>query len=319
MSDLHARLESAFDLAARKVKATIERDPDYFPSYTRGGRWRHGGEVWTDWCSGFLAGMQWIFAGRTGSKLWRASAEHYSRLFEPKKHDRAIHNLGFIFLPTYLPWFRLTNDPGLDDVLVTAGRSLAARYNAKGRYLRSFLAPGSLLIDLVMNVPLVFHAAIETGDEPLYDLAVAHCRTTEATLVRPDGSTAQEAIFDLETGAFLRHEAEQGIGPGSTWSRGLAWSLYGFATVYMITNDPADLAVAARNADYYLMRCPGGVVPAWDLDLPEGPTGSTTARPPPSPPRACSPWPTWTTTRPGRPGIATGRPRSSTPSAPTAT
>ena len=55
----------------------------------------------------------------------------------------------------------------------------------------------------MMNVPLIFYAARETGDRHLYDLAVAHCRTTERTLVRPDGSTAHEGIFDPETGEFL--------------------------------------------------------------------------------------------------------------------
>ena len=271
MSDLRSRLDRAFDFAAGQVRGMIDRDPDAFPSYTRSGRWNHGGEVWTDWCAGFPGGMLRRIAERTGSADWRAAAEHYARLAEPKKHDRSIHNLGFIFLPTYLPWYRATGDPAINDVLVTAGRSLAMRYNAKGRYLRSFLAPESLLIDIMMNVPLVFHAAIETGDEALYALAEAHCRTTERALVRPDGSTAQEAIFDLETGELLRVASEQGIAPGSTWSRGLAWCLSGFTSVYMITGDPQDLAVAERNAECWLDRCPDGVVPPWDLDLPDEP------------------------------------------------
>ena len=67
MSALRPRLERAFDFAAAQVRATIERSPDYFPAYTMAGRWRHGGEVWTDWCSGFFAGMIWTIAERTGS------------------------------------------------------------------------------------------------------------------------------------------------------------------------------------------------------------------------------------------------------------
>ena len=123
----------------------------------------------------------------------------------------------------------------------------------------------------MMNVPLIFYAARETGDRDLYDLAVAHCRTTERTLVRPDGSTAHEGIFDPDTGAFLRQSTHQGLRADSSWTRGLAWSLYGFGTVFTYTHDPADLQVAQRNADCYLARCPAGLVPPWDFDVPEGP------------------------------------------------
>ena len=271
MSDLRARLANAFDFAAHQVKATMERTPDYSPNYTRQGHWKHGGDVWTDWSSGFFAGMMWRIAEHTGSVEWRASAEDYSRLLQRKQDDHTAHDLGFIFLPTYLPWYRLTNDPAINEVLVTAGRSLATRFNAKGKYLRSFVAPDSLLIDIMMNIPLVFHAAIATEDQILYDQAVAHCRTTAQVLVRPDGGTAQEAIFDLDTGAFLRQTTEQGYGPHSDWSRGICWSLYGFATVYTLTGDPDDLAISERNAEHFLSRCPIGTIPPWDFDVPAGP------------------------------------------------
>jgi unsaturated chondroitin disaccharide hydrolase len=213
----------------------------------------------------------WLIALRTGDPWWHGRAEHYSRLLEHRQHDRAVHDLGFLFLNTYLPWYRLTGDEDLHQVLITAGRTLAMRFNPRGRYLCSFVAPESLFIDIMMNVPLIFYAARETGDRALYDLAVAHCRTTERTLVRPDGSTAHEGIFDAETGAFVRQSTHQGLRADSTWARGLAWSLYGFATVFTYTGDPADRDVARRNADYFLARCPEGLVPPWDFDVPAGP------------------------------------------------
>jgi unsaturated chondroitin disaccharide hydrolase len=271
IGELTPRLRRAFDFAAGQVRATIERYPDYFPIYTEDGRWKHRGELWTDWCGGFHAGMMWLIAGQTADPWWRRTAEHYSRLLEHRQHDREVHDLGFIFLNTYLPWYRLTGDESLREVLITAGRTLAMRFNPRGRYLRSFLAPDSLFIDIMMNVPLIFHAARAAGDHDLYELAVAHCRTTERTLVRPDGSTAHEGIFDAESGEFLRQSTQQGLRPDSTWTRGLAWSLYGFSTVFSYTGDPADLEVARRNADCFLARCPEGLVPPWDFDVPEGP------------------------------------------------
>jgi unsaturated chondroitin disaccharide hydrolase len=270
-SQLKDRLERAYDFAARQVKATVERTPEFFPMYTDGGKWKHGGELWTDWCAGFHAGMMWLIAGKTGDPWWRATAEHYSRRIEYKQHDRAVHDLGFIFLNTYLPWYAQTGDEHLHQVLVTAGKTLAMRFNPNGRYLRSFVAPESLFIDIMMNVPIIFYAARETDDRALFDLAAAHCRTTEKTLVRPDGGTAHEGIFDPDTGAFLRESTHQGLRPDSDWTRGLAWSLYGFGTVYTFTNDPADLSVARRNADHFIARLPDSFVPPWDFDVPPGP------------------------------------------------
>jgi unsaturated chondroitin disaccharide hydrolase len=271
LATLRPRLERALEFAARQVRATVEHHPDYFPIYTTRGRWFHGGDLWTDWCGGFHAGMMWIFAERTGDSWWRQTAEHYSRLLEHRQHDRQVHDLGFIFLNTYLPWYRKTGDERLRQVLITAGRTLTLRFNPGGQYLRSFVAPESLFIDIMMNVPLIFLAARETGDQSLYQVATAHCRTTERTLVRPDGSTAHEGIFDLETGEFLHQSTHQGLRPDSAWTRGLAWSLYGFGTVFTYTQDPADLAVAQRNADYFIDRCPEGLIPPWDFDVPAGP------------------------------------------------
>jgi unsaturated chondroitin disaccharide hydrolase len=69
----------------------------------------------------------------------------------------------------------------------------------------------------------------------------------------------------------LRQSTHQGLRADSSWTRGLAWSLYGFGTVSTYTHDPADLRVAQRNADCFLARCPPGLVPPWDFDVPEGP------------------------------------------------
>lgn len=270
--ELRARLERAVEHAAARVRALVEREPGFFPIYTKGGRWRHEGELWTDWCAGFLTGMLWTLHEQTGESWWRQRAEEYSRLLEPKKDDRAVHDLGFIFLNTYLPWYRLTGDEAQNAVLIRAGKILALRFRPKGGYLCSFIGSESLFIDIMMNVPLIFYAARESGDRQLFELARTHCRTTERALVRPNGGTAHEGIFDLETGEFLRQSTHQGLSAESDWTRGLAWSLYGFGTVYGYTDDPADLAVAQRNADHFMDRLPESKVPPWDFDAPPGPT-----------------------------------------------
>jgi unsaturated chondroitin disaccharide hydrolase len=261
-----ATYSTALDFAERQVKSLIERDPDFFPMYTVNGKWRHGGEKWTHWTDGFLGGQMWQFHLRSGDPWWRAKAEHYSKLLEHRQHDRDVHDLGFIFLSTYLPWYELTGERHLHDALIQAGRTLAMRFKERGQYLRSFVSDDSLFIDIMMNVPIIFYAAIEAGDCDLARIATAHCRTTRDNIVRADGSTAHEGIFDLATGKFLREDTHQGLAPHSAWARGLAWSLYGYSKCYALTGNREFLEVAERNAGYWIDHLPADGVPYWDFD-----------------------------------------------------
>src|SRR5262249_46620322 len=192
--------------------------PGYAPMYPVGGRWNREGERWTHWCEGFYPGIYWLLHKHTGDRSWREAAERSSRALEPRKHDRAVHDLGFLFLSTYQRWYHLTGDPNLADVLVEAGKTLALR-RQKGGYLASFVGPQSLFIDVMMNVGIVFWAARATRSERLREVALEHCRTTARHLVRPDGGTAHEGLFDTDTGAFVRQSTHQGWSAESTWSR----------------------------------------------------------------------------------------------------
>ncbi|MFO0863578.1 MAG: hypothetical protein U0744_02775 [Gemmataceae bacterium] len=71
----------------------------------------------------------------------------------------------------------------------------------------------------MMNVGIVLWAANATDDETLRQIGIEHCRTTARTIVRPDGGTAHEGIFDVTTGAFLRETTHQGFAGESTWTR----------------------------------------------------------------------------------------------------
>src|SRR5262249_40857015 len=129
----------------------------------------------------------------------------------------------------------------------------------------------------------IYYAGRESGDTELLDIADAHCRTTRDTLVRPDGSTAHEGIFDTQTGEFLRQSTHQGISADSKWARGLAWSLYGFSQMYTLSGNKEYLDVAERNADFWLTHLPKDHVPYWDFaadlsaPLPFGPQKDSSA------------------------------------------
>jgi unsaturated chondroitin disaccharide hydrolase len=263
----------ATDFARRQLRALIERHPDFYPMYTMNGRWKHSGEAWTHWCDGFLPGMLWILYGldpkAPDAGWWREQAMRYSKPLEPRKLDRNVHDLGFIFMSTYYRWFGFTPDPSLQEVLIQAGRTMSLRFKKKGEYLRSFVSEDSLFIDIMMNVGIIFYAAAQTGDPNLLDVAMRHTLTSRRVLVRGDGSTAHEGLFDLETGEFLKQTTHQGYRGDSCWTRGLAWSLYGFGTCYGYTRDARFLHTAEACADFFIRHTPCDGVPPWDFDAPE--------------------------------------------------
>jgi unsaturated chondroitin disaccharide hydrolase len=265
LAELYPKLENAFQLAQSQVKKLSEKYPDYFPVYTQNGKWKHEGEAWTNWCEGFLGGMMWIFYQRTVDDEWRQRAEHYSHLIEERKHDRSVHDLGFLFWSTWKRWYDLTDDESLNDVVIIAGKTMGLRFKEKGQYLRSFVADDSLFIDIMMNVGIVFYAAQQTGDSDLLRKAHQHCLTTRRYLVRGDGGTAHEGLFDLESGEFLRQSTHQGWRGDSTWARGQAWALYGFGSAYQLSGERRYLQTAQMCADFYIAQT------SFDTQAPFGP------------------------------------------------
>lgn len=256
------------DFAARQLRHLIETYPDYFPMYTVNGKWKHSGEAWTNWCEGFLGGQLWLLYRHTGQLYWREKAEHYSRLLEHRKTDRTVHDLGFLFWSTWKRWYNLTGDEAINKIVIEAGQTLALRFKEKGQYLCSFVADESLFIDIMMNVGIIFYAAQQTGNENLLRIANQHCLTTRRYLVRGDGSTSHEGIFNPETGEFLRQSTHQGWRNDSSWARGLAWALYGFGTAYTFTRDIRYLNTAEACANFYIEHTPPHGVPPNDWEEP---------------------------------------------------
>lgn len=263
------RIKTALDFAKTQVRLLVTRHPDCFPLYTKDGKWGCNQEAWTNWCEGFLCGMLWIFVRRTDDQWWRKKAEHYSRLIKDRQHDRSVHDLGFLFWSSWKRWYELTGDPSVNEVVIQAGKTMGKRFNEEGRYLRSFVAPESCFIDIMMNVGIMFYAAEQTNDKTLWENAHHHCLTTRRYLVRGDGSTVHEGIFDADTGAFLRPSTHQGWRGDSAWARGQSWALYGFGTAYRFTGDKMLLATAQHCADFYMEQTPAHGVPPNDWDEPE--------------------------------------------------
>jgi unsaturated chondroitin disaccharide hydrolase len=264
------KLQGAFDFAESQVASLVKKYPaDYYPMYTVSGKFGQDKKRWTHWCDGFYPGMMFIFAEQNDDDKWLKKAVDFSTPLESRQYDRAVHDLGFLFTSTYARWLDLGGpEKRIRPVLNQAGRTMAMRFMEKGQYLRSFVEPASLFIDIMMNVGTLFEAGLESEDQHLLDLANRHCETTRRTLVRGDGSTSHEAIFDLNTGECLRQSTHQGYRGDSCWSRGLAWSLYGFTRSYLQSGVGEYLLTAQHNADFYLANTPASGITPWDYDAP---------------------------------------------------
>jgi unsaturated chondroitin disaccharide hydrolase len=285
---LRQRLEQAFNFGLGQLERMIVKWPGDKPApiYTQKGIWTRPDYMWTDWCPGFYAGMMWLAYERTGERNWRQSAEAYTRKLEPRKFDRDVHDLGFIFMSTADRWYRLVpeDDPQkqwLKDLIITAGTIQSFRWKETGddHYIYSFHGPQSLFIDIMMNIRLLFRAHQLGGGQELYTKASTHARTTEKYLVQKsgsrlldkEGSVIHEAIFNPVRGEFRNLSTQQGYSPFTCWARGLAWAMYGFTDTYLFTGDPFFLETAERCAEYYLGNTPDEGVPFWDFGAPDIP------------------------------------------------
>ncbi|MEO6986457.1 MAG: glycoside hydrolase family 88 protein [Paralcaligenes sp.] len=262
-------LKAALTVAQRQVERLIRDHPDQFPTYTEGGRWHFTDDPWAPgWSSGFLTGMIWIIALHTQDPWWREQAEHYCHLLEPRAADEETHDIGFLFTPSWGRWHEVDPGPRTKEILVRAGRTMAKRFNQNGKYLRSFVDPGSTFVDIMMNVDIIFQAAELSGDAALAEVARQHALTSRRFLVRGDGSTIHEGWFNPDSGEFLRAATHQGFRSDSTWVRGLAWAIYGFGSTYLRTQDAQFLDVAKRCADFYIDHTGDRYIPPNDWDDP---------------------------------------------------
>jgi unsaturated chondroitin disaccharide hydrolase len=178
----------------------------------------------------------------------------------------------------------MTGNQHYRDVLLTAARSLASRYSSTVHAIRSWKNPPKadptdfrVVIDNMMNLELLFWASRNGGDPNLAGIALDHALRTAEAHVRPDGSTHHMVVFDSTTGAVKRTQTVQGYSDFSTWSRGQAWALYGFATAYREMRDARLLATARRVADYFIAYLPPDKVPYWDFLAPGDPPRDSSA------------------------------------------
>ena len=233
-----------------------------------------------EWTTGFCTGEYWLAFEHTADAAFRSAAlvqvDSFLNRIE-QKIDVNHHDMGFLYTPSCVAAYKLTGSETAKKAALLAADNLVARFQTKGQFLQAWGELGAkdnyrLIIDCLLNLPLLYWASDITGDKMYAELAKAHTKTSLANLVRNDNSTYHTYFFDTETGLPLRGATQQGYRDGSAWARGQAWGVYGLALSYRYTKNPECIALIDRVTQFFIDHSPEDMVAYWDLDFTDGST-----------------------------------------------
>jgi len=300
---LNKKLARFWDKSAEKI-TSIRKNYDTSkgsPVFTVKGKYTTRG--WTEWTQGFQFGGALLQFDATGDgKFLEAGRAATLDVMAPHITHFGVHDHGFNNVSTYGNLWRLMNEGIIPEnewernfyemALKCSGAIQARRFTKikDGGYLYSFNGPHSLFVDTIrsMRALAVAHqlggVMLGENDEriSLLDRLVQHASATAKYSVYYGegrdsydirGRTTHEAIFNTNDGNFRCPNSQQGYSPFSTWTRGLAWAMLGFAEeLEFIGNHPARpvfLKAAKATCDFYIENTPADGIPYWDTGAPD--------------------------------------------------
>lgn len=315
ISQLQPALDTFFRLAVVKAKK-LHNDwnpAEGSPVFTVRGQYTARG--WTEWTQGFQFGIQILAFDATGDEdLLRLGRENTLRHMAPHVSHVGVHDHGFNNVSTYGNLRRLALENRTGDgpdlvrlyelALKVSGAVQAARWSSLRDgtgFIHSFNGPHSLFSDTARSCrSLVLahrlgHALMGENDArlSLLERAVQHLRNTSRynvyfgegrDLYDVRGRVAHEGIFNMTDGRYRCPSTQQGYSPFSTWTRGLAWVILGYAEQLECFRQMPDeqldavggrrpvedmlLKTAQAAADFYIANSAADGIPYWDTGAP---------------------------------------------------
>lgn len=314
ISSVSRKLTKLWELSSQKIKL-IEKHYDASkgsPVFTVNGKYSTRG--WTEWTQGFQYGSAILQFDATGEKeMLQTAREKTLHVMAPHISHVGVHDHGFNNVSTYGNLLRLMVEGKIEYneweknfyelALKVSGAVQASRWTTinNGGFIHSFNGPHSLFVDTIRSCRslVVSHALghVLQGENDvrinLLQRAVQHMLATarysiyygegrDSYDVR--GRTAHESIFNTKDGNFRSSNSQQGFSGFTTWTRGLAWAMCGFAEEleYFSNNEHVlsdsifskdeilgSLAKAAKaTCDFYIENTPTDGVPYWDTGAP---------------------------------------------------
>lgn len=283
------------------------------PVFTVNGRYTSKG--WTEWTQGFQYGSALLQFDATGdARYLELGRERTLAVMAPHLTHVGVHDHGFNNVSTYGNLWRLMNEGRIAEsawerefyelALKVSGAVQAARWakTADGTgYIYSFNGPQSLFVDTIRSCRSLAVAhqlgQVLMGERDERNSLLARLVEHATNTARHNiwygegrdaydvaGRTAHESIFNTNNGDYRCPSTQQGYSPFSTWTRGLAWAMLGFAELleWLMTCSDDELAkVGGRDAvnavflkaaratcDYYIRETPSCGIPYWDTGAP---------------------------------------------------
>ncbi len=314
VTDLEPSIDRFWTLSSEKILA-IENNFDPkrgAPVFTIDGKYTTRG--WTEWTQGFQYGSSLLQFDATGDKRFlEIGRRNTMERMTPHLTHSGVHDHGFNNISTYGNLRRLMNEGKIDDnpaerstyelALKVTGAVQAMRWTTikDGGFIYSFNGPQSLFVDTVRSCRALV-ASHELGhflqgenDKviSLLERAVHHLLATATYSVFYGegrdvydirGRTAHECIFNVNDGNYRCPNSQQGYSGFTTWTRGLAWAICGFAESLeyfngmdadsfksiMDKNSLMDklLNAARATADFYIHETATDGIPYWDTGAP---------------------------------------------------
>jgi unsaturated chondroitin disaccharide hydrolase len=305
--DLLPRVQRLFDISAGKILSIEDtwKPERGAPVFTVKGRYEARG--WTEWTQGFQFGSAILQFDATGdaSFLDLGRSRTHERMSAHLTHV-GVHDHGFNNVSTYGNLWRLAGEGRIDATdwerryyelaLKVSGAVQARRWTTlpDGGFIHSFNGAHSLFVDTIRSLRslalghLLGQPLMEEQDVSisLLDRLLDHARATaqynvyfgrarDAYDVR--GRTAHESLFNVASGTYRGPSTQQGYSPFTTWTRGLAWAMLGFAEqlefLATLPDEAPDtsmlLDAAMATCDHYIDEATGADgIPYWDAGAP---------------------------------------------------
>jgi hypothetical protein len=316
------KINRVFDLSAAKI-LSLERTWNQSlgtPVFTIKGKYASRG--WTEWTQGFQFGSALLqFDATDETRFLEIGRKNTTERMATHVSHMGVHDHGFNNVSTYGNLWRLLREGKIpfnerekdfyELALKVSGAVQAARWTALPEglgYIYSFNGPHSLFVDTLRSLRSLGlgyqlgHVLMGERDQKisLLERLLAHAATTvrysiyfgegrDSYDVR--GRTAHESIFNLNDRTYRCPNSQQGYSPFTTWTRGLAWAILGFAEQleFLSSLPPAHnrnrnpippppspsaiqslfLRAAAATADFYLANSCSDGITMWDTGAPD--------------------------------------------------
>jgi len=312
--DLDGKINQLFELSAAKIHS-LEKSwnpSNGAPVFTVQGRYTARG--WTEWTEGFQYGSALLQFDATGARQFLdLGRERTVTRMAPHVTHTGVHDHGFNNVSTYGALWRMAREQRLDAsdwevrfyelALKVSGAVQARRWTPipGGGFIHSFNGAHSLFVDTIRSLRALAlahtlgHRLVQEQDAQVNLLSrlLQHARATATYNVFTGhgsgpfdvrGRVAHESLFNAANGTYRGPSTQQGYSPFTTWTRGLAWAMLGFAEELEFlstlsqealgeagdTNAIAWMLDAARaTCDFYIetAACTDGV-PYWDTGAP---------------------------------------------------